>query len=114
MAVALAEQPEQNVLGADPGVIEHPGFYSARTTTRRARSVNRSAMLRAALLTVISGYTRCQHDKSDLQRPAAPHTAGTIPDPAFTGLVLSSWCSCYLAVPHPELNSAGPPRRTWR
>jgi len=38
--LALVDEPEQDVLGADVAVVERPGFMLRRTTTRRARSVN--------------------------------------------------------------------------
>ena len=41
-ALALVDQPEQDVLGADVVVVEEACFLLASTTTRRARSVKRS------------------------------------------------------------------------
>ncbi len=40
--LTLVDEAQEDVLGADVVVVEHPGFFLTRTTTRRARSVNLS------------------------------------------------------------------------
>ena len=66
VAVALADEAEQDVLGADVAVIEHPGFFfrqdnnPPRPVGEPLEHAPRSPSHR------LPGYARCQYDKSRL------------------------------------------------
>jgi hypothetical protein len=80
-ALTLVEQAQQEVLGADRVVAQQPGLLSARTTTLRARSVNRWNIPRGCLRIVAflilsaSGSAGCPLIAASFTR-AAPRSLG--------------------------------------